>query len=183
MATQSSDSDEREIQSDRKLARLRTYRRGNRAVVTKLQAEVTALIQNSYTDPDVLSKLQSNTNLLKSKHEYLRQVDEEILELCIIEQAEKEIEECSDWESRIIETLGKIEQFKQFEHIKKSFRQQTTNNQRTYGSATSIARTFKWKNVTATVYFRQHHGSCSRTRVFRDACRALWKSVDSYNHG
>ena len=125
MATQSATSDSventeenttGELQIDRQLTRIRAYRRGNRSVVTKLQGEVTQIIQtrsNLYTEPDVLSRLQSISDLLKAKQDYLRRVSDEILELCSIEQIDKEIEDCSEWETRILETLEKIVLFKQ----------------------------------------------------------------------
>eukprot|EP00795_Rhopilema_esculentum_P013261 gene13261-4094_t len=125
MATQSvtSDSVENteenttgELQIDWQLTRIRAYRRGNRSVVTKLQGEVTQIIRtrsNSYTEPDVLSRLQSISDLLKAKQDYLRRVSDEILGLCSIEEIDKEIEDCSEWETRILETLEKIVHFKQ----------------------------------------------------------------------
>eukprot|EP00795_Rhopilema_esculentum_P007116 gene7115-12769_t len=123
MATQSATSDSventednttGELQIDRQLTRIRAYRRGNRSVVTKLQGEVTQIIQtrsNSYTEPDVLSQLQSISDSLKAKQDYLRLVSDKILELCSIEQIDKEIEDCSEWETRILETLKKNGEF------------------------------------------------------------------------
>ena len=103
-------------QPEPKFARLHAKRGGKRSVVTKLQAEVATYIESrasSYAEPNVVSHLESISESLTTKKEYLKQVDEEILGLCAIEEIEKEIEECSDWETRINETLGKIRKYKQ----------------------------------------------------------------------
>ena len=103
-------------QADTKFARLRAIRGGNRSVVSKLQAEVAVFIESrssSYAEPNVLSRLESISDSLTTKKEYLRQLHEQIVGLCAIEELEKEIEESSDWETRINETLGKIRNVKQ----------------------------------------------------------------------
>ena len=103
-------------QADSKFARLRAKRGGNRSVVTKLQAEVAMYIESrgsSYAEPNVLSRVESIEESLATKKEYLKQIDEDIVGLCSIEEIEKDIEENLDWETRINETLGKIRNFKQ----------------------------------------------------------------------
>ena len=112
--TESSQSDIEDTSS--KFARLRAKRGGNRSFVTKLQAEVATYIESrasSYAEPNVISRLDSISESLTTKKEYFKLIDEEILGLCTIEEIEKEIEESSDWETRINETLGKIRNFKQ----------------------------------------------------------------------
>ena len=102
--------------ADSKFARLRAKRGGNRSVVTKLQAEFAMYIEShgsSYAEPNVSSRVESIEESLATKKEYLKQIDEEIVGLCSIGEIGKEVEENSDWETRINETLGKIRNFKQ----------------------------------------------------------------------
>ena len=78
-----SDSDQsKNEQPESKFSRLRAKRDGNRSVVTKLQAEVAMYIErraSSYAEPNVVSCLESISESLTTKKEYLKQVDEEIL--------------------------------------------------------------------------------------------------------
>ena len=84
-------------------------------MVTKQQAETATLISthpSSFRGPDVLSWLDSITQSLASKWDYLKELTKEILALCCMEDLEKEIEESSEWDTRIIEVRQKIEYFK-----------------------------------------------------------------------
>ena len=71
-----SDSDQsKNEQPESNFARLRAKRGGNRSVVTKLQAEVATYIESrasSYAEPNVVSRLESISESLRTKKEYLK---------------------------------------------------------------------------------------------------------------
>ena len=114
-SSQLSDSNESPELNSQKRLRLRALRKGNRSVVTKQQAEIATLIStrlSSFREPDVLSRLDSITQSVASKWDYLTELNKEILELCCMEDLEREIEESSEWDTRITEARQKIEYFK-----------------------------------------------------------------------
>ncbi|MCP4479238.1 MAG: DUF1759 domain-containing protein [Planctomycetaceae bacterium] len=93
--------------------RLKVVRRGNRAVVTKLQKEAEKIIreQDGSETSESISRLKSLSVTLTGKQKYLTTLDEEILSKSKIEDLEQEIEETAEWEMKINEILSKIEGF------------------------------------------------------------------------
>eukprot|EP00794_Sanderia_malayensis_P003921 gene3921-4466_t len=102
-----------EGEEGRQFERLRVVRRGNRAVVTKLQreAEKTIYEQDGSEVANVISRLDSLSVTLTAKQKYLSTLDEEILTKCKTNELEQEIEETADWHMKINEILSRIDRF------------------------------------------------------------------------
>ena len=98
------------------LKKLHCLRGGNRGVVTKHENDINDII-TSCADPqkstDKLIRLNSIATTLKEKRRCLKALAEVILGKTELELIEKEIDETSDWETRIYECFEKIEAFKQ----------------------------------------------------------------------
>ena len=90
-----------------KFERLRATRRGHRSVTTKLTKEALELISD-YTNIEVQSRLKTIATLLQGKLTVLKDLDDQILELCPVDDVEHEIEESGEIELRIIECQDKI---------------------------------------------------------------------------
>ena len=96
------------------LKKLSCLRGGNRAVVTKHQHEIDTIIATFTNQHDISEKIprmNSIATTLKEKRRCLKALDEQILDKIDYSSMEKEIEEASDWETRIYECLEKIEAF------------------------------------------------------------------------
>ena len=96
------------------LLRQKALRGGNRAVVTKLVKEVLLTTRESVDDTplaDLNARLNSIEKILEEKFKYLKSLDEKILSSCSTAEIEREIEESSEWEIKINETLAKIKEF------------------------------------------------------------------------
>jgi len=100
---------------DSQPTKLKLYRRGNRSVVTKLDNEVTMLLEKydrNTVVADLTAKLNSIQKSLKEKRILLHTYNDKILEsLEDDESITKEIEETSFWDVRINEILEKIDEF------------------------------------------------------------------------
>ena len=95
--------------------KIKIYRRGNRSVVTRLDNEVTTLLEKydrNTVVADLTAKLNSIQKNLKEKRVLLNTYNDKILEsLEDDESITREIEETSFWDVRINEVLEKIDEF------------------------------------------------------------------------
>ena len=90
------------------LERIKASRGGNRAVVTRLEREVNVLIRDYRPDSGTEVKLRSIATTIKEKHKHLKQLDEQIFNKSETQDIERKIIESSGWDTRIYETLEKI---------------------------------------------------------------------------
>ena len=95
-------------ENKQKLDRLRATRGGHRGYCTKLVNEVDELIEESTIDT---SRCETIKELLDTKYKLLNTIDEEILNLCDIDDIEEEIEVSSETSSRIINARKKLQLF------------------------------------------------------------------------
>lgn len=96
------------------LQRQKALRGGNRSVVTKVEREVYVITRESVNDTPIANlnaRLNSVKQILEEKLRYLKLLYEKILSSCPTPEIEKEVEETSDWETRVIETLNRIKEF------------------------------------------------------------------------
>ena len=107
--------------NDEQLKRLIQIRRGNRSVITKLENEVSATISNisssqtassSATKANLTAKIESISTSLRQKQQYIKELNDQIIEQIDVQQIEKEIEETTVWDSKVFELINKIEQIK-----------------------------------------------------------------------
>ena len=124
MATTSSESGQSsssgEQQEERLLNRLRALRGGNRAAATKLIAELAKIIQDqpgSFREPNILARLDSIAQSMKLKQEYLTELNQKILEVCDLAEIDKEIDESTEYDTSLLESLGKISLYKQGNYV------------------------------------------------------------------
>ena len=100
---------------DTQSMKIKALRRGNRSVVTKLEKEVTKLLKNydeNTVVADLTAKLNSIQKIVKEKSKLLKTYNEQILQgLDNSESIESEIEETTEWDLRVNEILGKIDEF------------------------------------------------------------------------
>ena len=89
------------------LDRLRAKRGGHRGVSTKLVKESEELVK-SQDDGDV-GRCEIIKGLLQEKLKILNDIDDEILELCSVDDIEREIEESAEVVVRILHAIKKIE--------------------------------------------------------------------------
>ena len=89
------------------LKRLRAIRSGNRGVVTKYMKEAMELFEQH--DERNKDRLRTLSNLLNEKIVRLKQLDAEILQLCEVEDIEREIEETEEIYSRACDVTREIE--------------------------------------------------------------------------
>ena len=96
-------------------AKLKSTRRANRGVVTKYDNEIREIVA-SFTDPqkarEKFVRLNSTAITLKEKRQCLNALDDAILAKTDLGDVENEIDESSDWETRIYQWSEKIEVFK-----------------------------------------------------------------------
>ena len=91
------------------LKRIRAIRSGNRGVVTKYCKEAIELLdQGNETNKD---RLRTIANLLNEKIIRLKELDAQVLELCEIDDIEREIEETEEMFSRASDVSSRIEKF------------------------------------------------------------------------
>ena len=98
-------------EKEAKLKKLHAIRGGNQSAITKLEKQAKSIIeeeQNSGSSVDILVRLETLSAVLVGKHDNTKGLDAEIIELCNVEDIEKEIEEATEWELKITEILGKI---------------------------------------------------------------------------
>ena len=98
-------------EKEAKLKKLHAIRGGNRSAITRLEKQAKAIVeevQNSGSSVDILVRLETLSAALVGKHANTKGLDEEIIELCAVEEIKREIEETTEWELRITEILGKI---------------------------------------------------------------------------
>jgi hypothetical protein len=91
------------------LKRIRAIRSGNRGVVTRYSKEAIELLyQGNETNKD---RLRTIANLLNEKIIRLKELDAQVLELCEIDDIEREIEETEEMFSRASDVSSRIEKF------------------------------------------------------------------------
>ena len=104
-----------EEQAANDFVKLNSTRGANRGVVTKYDNEIKDIVA-SCTDPqkarEKFVRLNSIAITLKEKREFLKALDDAILAKTDLGDVDKEIDESSDWETRIYECLERIEAFK-----------------------------------------------------------------------
>eukprot|EP00794_Sanderia_malayensis_P015495 gene15495-biopygen11959 len=111
MATR--EPEEREI-TNNGLDRLRRIRGGNRATVTKVEREAYVILRESEDMPrdTVITKADALLNTLREKKKYLHQLNEKIMELCDIEDIEREVEESDEINTNITEIITRLDGLK-----------------------------------------------------------------------
>ena len=96
-------------------------RAGNRSVITKLENEVSATISSitsgtgtstSATKANLIAKIESISTSLRQKQQYVKELNDQLIEKIKIQRIEREIEEAAEWDSKIFEVINKIEQIK-----------------------------------------------------------------------
>ena len=80
-------------ESKEKLDRLRARRRGHRGVCTKLEKQAIELI--GIPESDNLEKCKVIARQLEAKLKLLSEIDDEILNICNVEEIQHEIEEAA----------------------------------------------------------------------------------------
>eukprot|EP00794_Sanderia_malayensis_P015519 gene15519-biopygen11979 len=105
--------EEREI-TNNGLDRLRRIRGGNRATVTKVEREAYVILRESEDMPrdTVITKADALLNTLREKKKYLHQLNEKIMELCDIEDIEREVEESDEINTNITEIITRLDGLK-----------------------------------------------------------------------
>ena len=88
-----------------KLERIRAVRAGNRGVITKLTREAEKLWSEEELNND---RLRTIATILDKKIKTIKDLDEQVLTLCAIEDIEREIEEADDVDSRVLDTKREI---------------------------------------------------------------------------
>ena len=91
---------------EEQLARLRSIRRGNRRVVTKLCNEADNILKQQDVDHERLYVIDKQ---LEGKSNTLKGLDENILELCELEIVSDEIEESENFYGKLLECRTKVE--------------------------------------------------------------------------
>ena len=95
-----------EANENSNLKRLRAIRSGNRGVVTKYTREAQELLTKE--DETIKDRLRTIANLLNEKITTLKELDARVLELCEIEDIEREIEETEEIFSRACDVSREI---------------------------------------------------------------------------
>ena len=90
-----------------KLERLRARRRGHRGVCTKLEKQAIELIASP--ESDNLEKCKVIARQLEGKLKLLGEIDDEILNICDVEEIQHEIEEAAEISDRILEAVRIID--------------------------------------------------------------------------
>ena len=86
-------------EKEAKLKKLHAIRGGNRSAITRLEKQAKAIVeevQNSGSSVDILVRLETLSAALVGKHANTKGLDEEIIELCAVEEIEREIEETTE---------------------------------------------------------------------------------------
>ena len=96
-------------ETNQDLKRLRAIRSGNRAVVTRYTKEAIELLNQG--DARSRDRLSTVANLLNDKIRLLKELDAQILELCEIDDIEREIEETEELFSRASDITREINKF------------------------------------------------------------------------
>ena len=97
------------MKPNKDLKRIRAIRSGNRGVVTRYSKEAIELLdQGNETNKD---RLRTIANLLNEKIIRLKELDAQVLELCEIDDIEREIEETEEMFSRASDVSSRIEKF------------------------------------------------------------------------
>ena len=92
-----------------KLNRLRARRRGHRDVCTKLEKEATELLQIPEGEGDHIERSEVIALQLQEKLKLLSEIDEEILDICDVNDIRNEIEESAEISDRISNTKRRID--------------------------------------------------------------------------
>jgi len=92
-----------------KLVRLRARRRGHRGVCTKLEKEAIALLQ--IHEETCVERSEVIVGQLEEKLKVLNEIDEQILNLCEVNEIQTEIEESAEISDRILNTKRKLEKY------------------------------------------------------------------------
>lgn len=95
-----------------KIERLKATRAAHRGVVSKLKKETHELLSREDTAEN-RNRLDVITCLLENKLKTLNEIDDQIIQLCPLEDISKEIEDSEEIVARIIECRKKIEESKQ----------------------------------------------------------------------
>ena len=95
-----------EANENSNLKTLRAIRSGNRGVVTKYTREAQELLTKG--DETIKDRLRTIANLLNEKITTLKELDARVLELCEIEDIEREIEETEEIFSRACDVSREI---------------------------------------------------------------------------
>ncbi len=90
-----------------KLERLRARRRGDRGVCTKLEKQAIELIGNP--ESDNLEKCKGIARQLEAKLKLLSEIDDEILNICDVNDIQREIEEAAEISDRILDAVRIID--------------------------------------------------------------------------
>ena len=94
-----------ESNNDTQLKRLTQIRAGNRSVITKLENEVSATISSitsgtgtstSATKANLTAKIESILTSLRQKQQYVKELNDQIIEKIEIQRIEREIEEAAE---------------------------------------------------------------------------------------
>ena len=94
--------------SQTKLERLRVVRKGHRRYVSKLDKDVSEILQRQ-VEPRDYERLDVIRQLLDGKQRSLSGTDQEVLSLCEVETIDEEIERLEEVTASILHLKGKIE--------------------------------------------------------------------------
>lgn len=100
--------------------RLRAIRQGHRGVVTKATKEVDELLSEERTSRESFDCLNVFLQQLDNKMHVLRDIDQEILTLCLVEEIEREIEESETVVAKTLKYKHKIDTALRARHCRRS---------------------------------------------------------------
>ena len=96
------------------LARKRAIRVGHQGVITKLSKEADYILKN-YEEVEAAgakTRLQTIQTMLCEKLKILKELDEQMLSLCEVEEITKEVEEADEIISRVLDVQNIIAEFR-----------------------------------------------------------------------
>ena len=96
------------MESSQTKLELRVVREGHRRYVSKLDKEVSEILQR-HVEPRDYERLDVIRQLLDGKQRSLSEIDQEVLSLCKVEAIDEEIERSEEVTASILHLKGKIE--------------------------------------------------------------------------
>ena len=97
-----------QIRMSKKLERPKLKRRGQRGVITKLFQEANSLLEADPFESSSLRHLKTIQGMLREKQTVLKMLDEEIIDMCPMEEVEKETIEAKDLSGTVMECVNHI---------------------------------------------------------------------------
>ena len=91
-----------------KVDRLKLKRRGQRITATKNREEVTSLLSAETLETLPLRRLKILHGLLEERHTLLKEMDKEIIELCPLEEVERETVESEEISGAMVDCIEQI---------------------------------------------------------------------------